>query len=137
MSNDDIFEDNVVLIFELNADGCALIADNIDFFFDVSLLNDDTWLSDWVFARIDSLNQVNRGKGLHLLKSFFKRPIWAILRIYNSSPPFFAILKSFLHDLLISLILKVLNDDLFHSFIVSHFLQIGLEHLIVQLIALD
>ena len=56
MSDDEIFEDDVIVVFKFDSEHWAFISNQIDFFFDISLLNDDTWLSDWVLTGVYAFN---------------------------------------------------------------------------------
>ena len=68
MRDDQILEDNVVVSIELNLDHGAIVADDVDFFLNVTFLNDYTWLSYWFLARVNTFDEVYRCEWLNSLE---------------------------------------------------------------------
>ena len=68
MSDAQVLEHDVVFSLEINHDHGPFVAQKVDLFLNVSFLDDDTRLSDRFFARVDTFNEVNGRKRLHLVK---------------------------------------------------------------------
>lgn len=56
MGDNQVFEDNIVIGFEVDVEHWSFIANQIHFFFNIALLNDDTLLCDWFGASVDAFD---------------------------------------------------------------------------------
>ena len=69
MRDDQVFEHDVIVCLELDPDDGALVADDVDLFLDISLLNDYAGFSDWVWTSVDTFNEVDCRKRFNTIQS--------------------------------------------------------------------
>ena len=72
MQEYDLLEDHIVLVFLLDIDYGALVANDVHLLVSISLGDDQAGLPDGVRALVDSLGQVNRCEGVHHLECLVK-----------------------------------------------------------------
>ena len=69
VSDNQILEYDVVVRFQLDSNNGTLVADNVNLFFDVSLLDDYARFCDRVGASIDTLHEVDCSKWFYTIES--------------------------------------------------------------------
>ena len=56
MRDIQVFKDNVIISWQFDLDDRAFVANDVNFFLDVSLLDDDAGLGDGVLACVDTFH---------------------------------------------------------------------------------
>jgi len=70
MSDIQVLKDNVIISRQFDFNDRTFIANDVNFFLDVSLLHDDARFGDGVLARVDTFDQVDSREWLNLIQSF-------------------------------------------------------------------
>lgn len=67
---DDVFEHDVLAFRQTNTDDRSIVAQDVNIFVHIFLLENEAWLYQWTFNLVNSLAQENRGVRFYVVKHF-------------------------------------------------------------------